>query len=727
MRLSQTLVTASLLALSIGPLSAAPPKFAAREAIELPNAVVALGDINGDGRTDIISAVATPGSTNNDYEVQIELNNGSGLYSPGQTIDLGPNFLPTAVVTGDFNKDGLLDIAVLSANAQSLYILLQQANGFIEEPIQILDSTTSTLNMAVADVNGDKLPDILIPSSAGIVMLLNTGGGHFAAPVLATTSSSIFVAVADLNGDKKQDLVVSTGCCFGSSISVLLGDGHGGFDAPISQPSLANAQPRFAVADFNRDGKLDIAATDEYISGVSIAFGNGDGTFGPFEATSLSGSTPYGLSVVAGDLNGDGAPDIVAVAGNGNYYGSLTDVVTLINEGSGTFGVPTSYPVQQSVGAVLLGNFNSDAYPDVLVTSTNSESAISLLFNNGKGVFQDGILETTTYAPQYMVAGDFNGDGKLDLAELGENEGLVVYLNTGNNASPLSPLQPLPYYTGPIVAGDFNGDGRLDLVVVNGETGETLLGNGDGTFFFQPPSFNLGNYPEVITTADMNGDGKLDLVTGSPSVLLGNGNGTFQAPGTSGFDCYEPEAVQVADFNKDGKKDVLTLCEGNVYLSLGNGDGTLQYPIYEYFGYEPLSIAVGDFNRDGIPDVAFTSNPNFYLPASTEVTIMLGNGDGTFRTGSSAPVLSGTYGLLVASDFNDDGILDLAVLDNTDSVFSILQGNGDGTFQTARLFGSATTPTCMIKGTFQTPARRGFPDLAFCSSPGVALNFNTTQ
>ena len=726
MHRSHKLVLSSLLVFLTGTLSGAPPKFAAREAIELPGAVVALGDINGDGRADIISAIAVPGSTNNDYEVEIELNNGSGVYLPGQTVDLGPNFVPTAIVTGDFNKDGLLDIAVLSAGAQSLYILLQQANGFIEEPIQIVDSTSGALNMAVADVNGDKLPDILIPSSAGVVMLLNTGGGHFAAPVLATTSSSLFVAVADVNGDKKEDLLVATGCCSEYLISVLLGDGHGGFDAPVTQPNL-QTQGRFAVADFNHDGKPDIAAAYSYTAGIAILFGNGDGTFGLPETISLPGSTPYALSVVAGDLNGDGVTDILGVASNSAYYGAITNVVTLINGGSGNFGVPASYPVQQSVGYVLVGNLNSDTYPDVLATSTNNESVISVLFNNGKGVLQDGLLEATTSAPQFMVSGDFNGDGKLDVAALNASQGLTVYLNTGSNASPLSPLSSLPYYSGPIVAGDFNNDGRLDLVDVNGETAETLLGNGDGTFFLQPPSVNIGSYPGVITTADMNGDGKLDLVTGVPSILLGNGNGTFQPPAASEFYCYGTLAVQVADFNQDGKKDVLTLCEGEVYLSLGNGDGTLQYPIYEYFGLQPESIVVGDFNRDGISDIAFTSSPSYYLPSSTEVTIMLGNGDGTFRTGSSTFALTGGFGEMVASDFNDDGILDIAVLDNTDSVFSILQGNGDGTFQTARLYGTATTPSCMIKGTFQTPARKGFPDLAFCSGPGIALNLNSTK
>lgn len=729
MRRTQTFAFVTSVLLLASSSFGAPPKFAAREAIELPSGVVTLGDINGDGRPDIVAAIATPGSTNNDFEVSIELNNGSGVYKPGQTVDLGPNFVPTAIVTGDFNGDGKLDIAVLSSSAQSLYILLQQANGFVEEPIQIVDSTYQTLNMAVADLNGDHLPDIVIPAAEGIVMLLNTGAGHFAAPVLATTSQATFVVVADMNGDRKEDLLVSS-ASYGSGgpITVLLGDGHGGFDAPITQPDLTSVEARFAVADFNHDGKPDIAAVANYITGVSIVFGNGDGTFGLPEVTPLSGSVPYGLSVSAADLNGDGIPDIVALASNSSYYGAFTSIVTLINGGTGSFGVPASYSVQQTVGAALIGNLNSDTYPDILVTSfSTQESVVSVLFNNGKGVFQDGILEPTTYSPQFMVAGDFNGDGKLDVAEVNNVQGLTVFLNTGNNASPFSPLFSLPYYTGPIVAGDFNDDGRLDLVVANNETGETLLGNGDGTFFLQPPSFNLGSYPGSFAVADMNGDGKLDLVTAVPDVLLGNGDGTFQAPIFSSGYCYDPQSVFVADFNKDGKKDALTLCQGTIYLSLGNGDGTLQYPIYEYFGSQPESIAVGDFNRDGIEDIAFTSNPDYYLPTSTQVTIMLGNGDGTFRTGSSTLVLTGGVGQMVVSDFNDDGLLDVAVLDGEDSAFSILQGKGDGTFKTPTLYGTGTDPSCMIAGKFRTPVRPGFPDLAFCSAPGISLNFNTTQ
>jgi hypothetical protein len=159
----------------------------------------------------------------------------------------------------------------------------------------------------------------------------------------------------------------------------------------------------------------------------------------------------------------------------------------------------------------------------------------------------------------------------------------------------------------------------------------------------------------------------------------------------------------------------------------GYGDGTLGYPYFPGYFYNLQSTVAGDFNRDGIPDIAFTSNPNFYLPNSTQVTILVGQGDGNFVTGISVPVPTGQFGQLIAADFNGNGILDLVVVDNTDAVFSVLNGNGDGTFQAPRIFGTATNPNCIISGRFRAGSKRGELDLALCTGPGIALELNTTQ
>jgi FG-GAP-like repeat len=255
-----------------------------------------------------------------------------------------------------------------------------------------------------------------------------------------------------------------------------------------------------------------------------------------------------------------------------------------------------------------------------------------------------------------------------------------------------------------IAVGDFNGDGKLDLAVVNfGDWNiYVLLGNGDGTF--QPARSvyiaSGGGFPWYVVAADFNGDGKLDLAVSnygdnSISVLLGNGDGTFQAPQTTPVST-NPAQVAVGDFNGDGKLDlaVSSVANNNVSVLLGNGDGTFQAPLVTPAGANPWYFAVGDFTGNGKLDLAVA---DYGCPLdcnsspSNTVTVLLGNGDGTFLPGSSLTVGNGPAGVAVA-DFNGDGKLDLAVTNLNDNTVSVLLGNGDGTFQTPQTFSDPGIP-----------------------------------
>ena len=300
--------------------------------------------------------------------------------------------------------------------------------------------------------------------------------------------------------------------------------------------------------------------------------------------------------------------------------------------------------------------------------------------------------------PLSMVAGDFNGDGKLDLAlgiEQAGNPGYVSVL-LGNGDGTFTPVSSSPV-TGncpcSMAVGDINGDGKLDLAVGNysDNTVTILLGKGDGTFL--PPSgsaVRVGAGPTALALGDFNGDRKLDLAVANGTgdtltILLGNGDGTF-TPASSPPAPGSPFGLAVGDFNGDGKLDlaVANFDVNTVTILLGNGDGTFA-PAPSPPATKGPALAVGDFNGDGKLDLAVTNRGN------STITILLGNGDGTFTpiSGCCGTSVSLTFTLgMAAGDFNGDGKLDLAVaILNVQGTFpadyvEILLGNADGTFST---------------------------------------------
>jgi type II secretory pathway component GspD/PulD (secretin) len=276
---------------------------------------------------------------------------------------------------------------------------------------------------------------------------------------------------------------------------------------------------------------------------------------------------------------------------------------------------------------------------------------------------------------------------------------------------------PVGHSPDAIADGDFNGDGKLDLAVANrgDNTVSILLGNGNGTFQ-SPTTVATGLAPDAIVTGDFNSDGKLDMAVAnftdnSISILLGNGDGTFAAGRTiTGINA--PVAMVTGDFRNAGKLDIAVLdqADGVVSILLGNGDGTFKNKIDTSVGRNPSALVTGDFNADGKPDLAVTN------AASNSVSVLLGNADGTFvkridvGTGNSPSAVA-------AADFNGDGRLDLAVTNKIDNTLSIYLGNGDGTFGAPTSFTTGAGPSALISGSFASSA---FPDLiVVCESAGT--------
>jgi len=330
--------------------------------------------------------------------------------------------------------------------------------------------------------------------------------------------------------------------------------------------------------------------------------------------------------------------------------------------------------------------------------------------------------------PASVAVGDFNGDGKLDLAVGGATPISVVSIFLGNGDGTFQPAASYGSGSGfgSIAIADFNRDGKLDLAVTdNGNNNVSVfLGNGTGTFR-SPARHTVGSGPSSVAVADFNGDGKLDLAvansgSGNVSILLGNGDGSFRSAEDYGA-ASGPSSVAVGDFNGDGKLDlaVTNSRSNNVSILVGNGDGTFRRAVDYSVGSSPSSVAVGDFNGDGKLDLAVANN------GSSNVSILLGNGAGSFGTAHNYAIGPNPSTVVVA-DFNGDGKLDLAVASGNccsttltgPGKVSFLLGNGNGTFQSALSFKSDQSATAAALGDFN---RDGRLDLVVTDPAGGAV------
>jgi FG-GAP-like repeat/FG-GAP repeat len=333
-----------------------------------------------------------------------------------------------------------------------------------------------------------------------------------------------------------------------------------------------------AAADFNGDGKVDLAVANFDSNTVGVLLGSGDGTFKP-AVTYNSGGDP--TLVVEADVNGDGRPDLVVA----NYNSSTVGV--LLGNGDGTFQTVATYASGGNLAwSVAVADVNGDNRLDLLVTnqcvnvSDCAHSSVGVLLGNGDGTFQA------------VVTYDSGGVSALSVA-----------------------------------AADVNADDKSDLLVANLNTGTigVLLGNGDGTFQ-AATSYNSGGAgPYSLVVADLNGDRKPDLVVANSdsntvSVLLGNGDGTFQAAVSYASGGSSDRSVAVADVNGDGKPDLMVAnacavsncASGVVGVLLGNGDGTFEAAVtYLSGGFAAQWVAVADVNADGRPDLLIANcGPN---------------------------------------------------------------------------------------------------------------------
>ena len=673
-------------------------------AAALPFAV-AVADVNGDGRPDLVTA------NQGDGTVSVLVGNADGSFQTQQTFAVGPR--PVAVAVADVNGDGRPDLVTANYKNNTVSVLLGNGDGTfqLQKTFAVGGSPDA---VAVADVNGDDIPDLIVANryDGTVSVLLGNGDGTFQPQKTnASGPNPIAVAVADL-GNGHRDIITANAA--GGTVSVLLGNGDGTFQA--QQTFAVGLLPlSVVVADVNGDGRPDLVVANYLSDTVSVLLGNGDGTFQP-QQTFAIGRGPDAVAVA--DL-GNGHPDILA----GNLKADTVSV--LLGDGRGAFPNQQTLAVGRRPTSVAVADVNGDHKPD-LITADYRDSTVSVLLGNGDGSFQPRQAFPLGKKLYSVAVADVNGDGKPDLVQTNLHQNTVSVL-LGNGAGSFQQQQPLAVGNQPtsVVAADLNGDGRPDLVTTNSDddTVSVLLGNGDGSF--QPQhTLAVGHSPRAVAVADVNGDGKPDLVVanyddnpavndGAVSVLLGNGDGSFGPQQTFRVG-QRPYSVAVMDVNGDGHLDLITanaggdpaVNDGAVSVLLGNGDGTFRPQQTFAVGRQPFSVAVADVNGDGLPDI-ITANA-----ADNTVSVLLGNGAGSF--GKQQVFATGQHPFTVAVlDLNGDRKPDLVTSNLFDGTVSVLLGNGAGSFQRPQTFATDQVPVQTVIADVNGDGR---PDLVTASN-----------
>jgi hypothetical protein len=675
----------------------------------------------------------------------------------------GPTFLhtrsfpadvqgPDSAATGDFTGDGLVDIAVTGGY---IGVLPGDGTGSFGEPILSPFSNSSDRILA-ADLDGDGDLDIAAGDSSVTVFLGNGDGTFEYAGSYDGASNTTGFVVGYFNDDAILDLAESFSF-YQNGLEILIGYGDGTFQAPIVYGDGDISPASLTVADFNEDGRSDLAAPLGIPGGggdqVALYFPLPDGSL-PDPVFVTVGSDPRGS--MAGDVDGDGHADLVVARpdtlevlyGNGNgtfdlpvaiptgrevtprfivdvdgdgladlVVSQISDIgnLSILFQGPpGTFLAPAGYQPAHIASAYAMGLFNGDARPDFVSTSYNDELVDVFLFQ-GPGLAAAPVVNVP-FDPGRVAAGDFDGNGVDEIAGRHDFELLSV---TGQDTDGLFRVlgtTPLVVSTSiqSIVAADFDSDDLDDLAVALDGYYTILLSNGNHTFSPGPPPPPAPITVGEIVAGDFDGDDLADLVLfpafpgqGSIAFLRGNGDGSFQPAVIGPYLEHPAEGVVAVDLEGNSALDLVTANNGaccgygsdTVSVLLGHGDGTFDAPNDYAAGPGASALATADFDGDAHPDIV-TANS-----ASTNVSILRGDGSG----GLQPQVFIGigwSPVSVVTADFNGDGFADIATADGgtggngSRNLVSLLLGDGQGAFQAPALCATSGRPLSIVAGQF---------------------------
>lgn len=668
-------------------------------------------DFNNDGKVDL--AVTNIGTKN----VSVLLGTGFGSFNSAINFST-PLGIPKSITSGDFNNDGKKDLAIgiqTVSVAHKMAIFIGDGLGNFTAGANYVVSNNFPNSSATSDFNADGKLDIVCGKGGGtfVGVFLGLGSGTFNNEVTYNTlggQSSTNVLCGDYNADGIVD--IAAGCYSTNEVSVLLGNGGGGFNTALKYP--AGVHPMSATsADFNNDGKLDIAVGLDLSGGINVLLngplsisvtGNLSICSGNNTILTVSGANTYTWSANAGSANTSTvsvSPVITSIytvnVTNGSCPAPQKIVIVNVTStptvsisqssfsgcrgGSATFTATgaSSYTWSSNAGnshssTVTVSPTASSQYSVIgangscVNTTYSSLSVVPDLLFNGPNVFIQGTAAYST------ISKDFNNDGKAD----------IVYgdkIALGDGIGNFNSVSNIPINSAwSITAADFNNDGNLDLASANSNANVLVtLGNGNGTFL-SPTTYIAGTLPVAITSADFNGDSKIDLAvananTNNISIFIGTGTGSFSTANNFAIGNSSGSFASICseDFNNDGKKDLAVSGSSGGYLLLGTGAGS-------FSPYQ--SIPIGATNSMIATDINNDSNMDLVFLSGNYVEVALGLGNGSF---AANVILSGiSAGVnaqkIISADFNGDNFKDVAVTDINANTVNVLLGSGNGAF-----------------------------------------------
>ncbi|MGI4869678.1 MAG: beta strand repeat-containing protein, partial [Janthinobacterium lividum] len=755
---------------------------------------VALGDVDGDGDLDVLTA-------NYGGTVSVRLNDGTGNFTaPATNPDPAVGSVPISIALGDVDGDGDLDVLTANYGDNTVSVRLNDGTGNFTPPATNPDPAVGSapISVALGDVDGDGDLDLLTANVGDntVSVRLNDGTGSFTAPATnpnpAVGNGPLSVALGDVDGDGDLDMLAANSG--DNTVSVRLNDGIGNFTAPATNPNPAvgNGPQGVALGDVDGDGDLDALTANFYDNAVSVRLNQppppvlsslSASSAAAGGALTLSGTFLTGATVATFTNTGTGAvTTVVAAAFTSTGYAVTPQTIgllvpTSLAVGSYTVRVTTpggtsnALPLtvrllavaslspaanaraaarSTSVGVTFTGTVDAATAGTIKVFSAQYRgrrtTAVSTSGNtvtltptasSGAAAFKPGetvrvsvpatvhstggaaavpyVYQFTTAvggtgignfrapaanadpavgnSPQSVAVGDVDGDGDLDMLTANSGSSTVsVRLNDGSGSFSAPATNPNPAVgsgPGSVVLGDVDGDGDLDMLTANANDNTVSVRLNNGTGNFTAPATNpnpaVGSSPGSLALGDVDGDGDLDMLTANfggntVSVRLNDGTGNFTAPATNANPTVGsgPISVALGDVDGDGDLDLLTANYGGstVSVRLNDGTGNFTPPATNpnpALGTAPYSVALGDVDGDGDLDLLAANS------GSNTVSVRLNNGTGSF-TGGSDPAVGSTPYSVALSDVDADGDLDLLTANHGGNTLSVRLNDGSGSF-----------------------------------------------